>query len=455
MDLLNHLQQLPPNWLMGYDTNQFKQLTFQLYHQLSQLNPTPKILLAERKGDRFLPSFLAAVAANCSLFLINPDLAQQEWQEVLQLVQPDLILGTNSKTIPPKTTATSPSSSPSSSPPQIMIPTGGSSGKIRFAIHTWSSLAASVEGFTQYFPQTPVNSYCILPLYHVSGLMQFIRSFLTGGQLLIQPYKVLKAAEEGEINQINLQDFFISLVPTQLQYLIETKPHWLCQFHTVLVGGAPTPQSLLDKARKAKIRLAPTYGMTETGSQVVTLQPNDFLAGNNSSGQVLPHAAITIRSETGEILPPEDTGIIAIEANSLFSGYYGQSYQNITHFITDDLGYLDNCGYLHVMGRRNRKIITGGENVFPTEVEEAILATGLVEDVCVLGLADHKWGEAVTAVYVAGKDISATMETALRNKLSKYKIPRYWVRIDTLPRNSQGKINYLLLRWQIMDKIIM
>jgi O-succinylbenzoic acid--CoA ligase len=186
-------------------------------------------------------------------------------------------------------------------PNTIMIPTGGSSGKIKFAIHTWDTLMASVRGFTQYFQLNKVNSFCVLPLYHVSGLMQFMRSFTTGGKLAILPFKEL---DSSQIYNIEPSEFFISLVPTQLQRLLE-KPDlitWLSQFETVLLGGAPAWNELLEKARFYRIRLAPTYGMTETASQIATVKPDDFLNGKISSGQTLPHAQITICNQKGEVL---------------------------------------------------------------------------------------------------------------------------------------------------------
>lgn len=429
--ILTHLEQLPHDWLIDYDSNQFNHLRLALYTQFTQLIPTPKILLAEANPYLFLASWIAAVAANCPLFLANPYWVEREWQEVLALVQPDLILGREGKW----EKRTGGEGETTNHPPQIMIPTGGSSGKIRFAVHTWSSLTASVKGFTEYFSQTPVNSYCVLPLYHVSGLMQFLRSFLTGGKFLLKSYKELKAGETGTIDP---QDFFISLVPTQLQYLLEMDSDWLSRFHTVLLGGAPPWRGLLDTARKAKIRLASSYGMTETASMVVALPPDDFLAGNNSSGRVLPHATV---------LAGQETDTIVIEADSLCSGYYGQPVPSSSYFTTDDLGHFDSLGYFHVVGRSNGKIITGGENVFPSEVEGAILATGLVSDVWVVGKPDPKWGEVVTAFYVPQTKYlnSVIIKKVLTKKLCIYKIPQRWIKVDSLPRNEQGKINRYML----------
>ncbi len=315
-----------------------------------------------------------------------------------------------------------------------MIPTGGSSGKIKFAMHNWSTLSASVKGFQKYFNCQEVNSCCTLPLYHVSGLMQFMRSFITQGNLIICPYKLI------DKNQIvfNSQEYFISLVPTQLQLLIESSASKLAEFKTVLLGGASISRSLLEEARRYNIPLAPTYGMTETASGIVTLKPEDFLAGNNSNGQVLPHAEVIIKSENNQ---PD---LINIKCDSLCLGYYPNSFDKPDLFATDDLGYLDSKGYLYLIGRNSQKIITGGENVFPAEVESAILATKLVEDVCVVGISDRKWGQVVTAVYVPlqfKQDLDLIKEQ-VSLQLAKYKQPKKWIEVDTLPRNNRGKVNY-------------
>jgi O-succinylbenzoic acid--CoA ligase len=234
----------------------------------------------------------------------------------------------------------------------------------------------------------------------------------------------------------------------------------------VLLGGAPAWDSLLEQARQHNIPLAPTYGMTETASQVVTLKPKDFLTGNNSCGQVLPHAKVTIRSSTDEILGNNQTGMISIQSNSLSLGYYpitmserwgqGKNLPNakspIPNLKSDDLGFFDDQGYLHVVGRSSRKIITGGENVFPAEVEAAIQSTQLVNDVCVTAIPDLHWGEAVIAVYVPRSETTSTtlLQATLKDKLSKYKQPKHWVPVASLPRNAQGKVDYEQLQNLVM-----
>ncbi|HEY9830556.1 MAG TPA: hypothetical protein V6D26_08255, partial [Stenomitos sp.] len=207
-------QRINDDWLIDDHRQQLNALTEEFFQQLTKYSPggiPPKVLIAEHNPQRFLAAFLAAVAANCPVFLCNPNWVQQEWQPVLEMVQPDLILGQ------PMTLPTPHYPHPITHyplPNHIMIPTGGSSGKIRFAVHTWETLMASVQGFHQYFGNNQVNSFCVLPLYHVSGLMQFLRSLTTGGQLMITSFKQVEAGEKFKINPA---EFFISLVPTQLQ----------------------------------------------------------------------------------------------------------------------------------------------------------------------------------------------------------------------------------------------
>lgn len=464
MPSLNILEELQDrsreDWLvcgleMPPASQQLWQLTARLSGALMQLPQKPKILLIESHPLRFLSGFLACVAANCPVFICNPAWQQGEWQQVFEEVKPHLILGN----CPPGLSQDYPILAQEIGsdwinlnqgdrtfidyPPlpdfAIMIPTGGSSGQIRFVVHTWETLSHSVQGLSDYFGQLSIHSYCVLPLYHVSGLMQFMRSFLTRGNIIIESFKQLNP-------NFNPQDFFISLVPTQLQRLLTHQSEWLAQFRVVFLGGAPAWEALLMAAREAKIPLALTYGMTETASQIASLKPHDFLQGNGSCGQVLPHAKIMIVSEVGEVLTANKMGIVCLESRSLMRGYYQDNFplnSPLVTFQSDDLGYLDERGYLYIIGRNSHKIITGGENVFPAEVEAAILATQQVQDVCILGVPDSDWGQVVTAVYVPGSvEVEpATLKSAIASQLAAYKHPKLWVAVNSLPRNAQGKIN--------------
>lgn len=419
------LQSRQDNWLWGIDRQALINLAEERYEAIVQYPKSyPTILISEFDPLYFLASFIAASTAHCPVFLANPAWTEPEWRQVFQQVNPDLIWGIT------------PSNSfqidvPSPTPGWIMIPTGGSSGKVRFVIHTYETLLSSVMGFQEYFQIEQVSSYCVLPLYHVSGLMQFLRSLLTHGKF------VTSSSKNIDFTVVDSPEFFLSLVPTQLQRLLQNPSSELSQFQTVLLGGAPAWAELLETARQHQIRLAPTYGMTETASQVATLKPNDFLQGKTGCGQVLPHAQITIA----------ENGAIAIQSQSLALGYYPNLFSTPL-FQTDDLGYFDAAEYLYIIGRSSQKIITGGENVFPAEVEAVIRASGLVKDVYVLGLANPDWGEIITAVYVpVNLKVTVLMiQNFLDRELSKYKHPKRWLRVEELPRNAQGKINDMAIR---------
>lgn len=452
--ILQHLTECTTkNWL-GSQSQELLDLTARRLQQLRSLQsnfPTKlNIFIVETQPIQFLAALLAGIIVRADLFLCNPNWQENEWHQVLNLVAPELIFADATikqyilsiKTKEHRVVQQKTFSHESSI---IAIATGGTSGKIKFAIHDLSTLTASVIGFCEYFNIKTVNSFCLLPLYHVSGLMQFFRSFLTQGKLEIASYKLLKQ----NVTSLPIRrDFFISLVPTQLQFFLESNSGWLAEFQTVLIGGAPAERSLLAKAREYHIPLALTYGMTETAAQIATLKPDDFLQGNNSSGKILPHARIKILKDSQNSTSKRAIGLIEIEADSLCLGYYPQLFAPAKILVTDDLGYFDNRGYLYIVGRNSHTIITGGEKVLPTEVEMAILATKLVKEICIIGVPNDKWGEIVTALYVPlqPKYNCDLIKQELQAKISNYKIPKYWIAVDYLPYSDRGKIDYQQVR---------
>lgn len=458
---------LSPGWLLGGDRALFDAT---LSDRLTALAAVPlgMVLLAEADPSRFLAGFLAACATGHSVALGNPRWGLSEWQQAVGIAQPQIIWGDRPSSI----FLPDPGCPAALTQPVILIATGGSSGQLRFATHTWATLTASVQGFQSFFPQKVVNSCCVLPLFHVSGLMQAMRSLLTGGTLALVDFAALEA---GTLPNLDPRDFFLSLVPTQLQRLLQSPQAprlmpWLQKIHTLLLGGAPPWPDLLTQAREAKLHLAPTYGMTETASQIATQLPADFLVGR-AGYRLLPHAQVQIQPEIStQPCPGTAPGLIRIQASSLAQGYYPHSFLGVSSgapsgapsgtpldlsasglavvdpawaWATDDLGYLDAAGRLQVVGRASDKIITGGENVFPAEVEAAIWATGGVQDVAVLGVGDRHWGERVVAFYVPTPHHPATptLAEAVAAHLSRFKVPKQWIALAALPRNAQGKLN--------------
>lgn len=460
------------DWLVGLDSALFWQQLEQAAHILNQARTNPAeghglpdlgqasgqaaaLLIAEPDPMGVLVGVLAGLWQGYTVVLANPLWGDRERQQVLAIAQPEA-----QSCLPPWSVHFA-HGLPPTAHPEVLIATGGTSGRLKFARHTWATLMASVQGFLAYFGATPVQAYCVLPLYHVSGLIQALRVLASGGTLALQPYSDLKQGQILALPPVPPDPAscphptFLSLVPTQLQWLIsQGDPFlpWLRSFRAVLLGGAPAWPGLLLAARSHHIPVALTYGMTETASQVATLLPEDFLAGNTSSGQVLPHAHLQIWDDQGQPLAAGQVGRLAIRATSLFRGYRTHDQCNTAEdhgglssglFVTDDLGYLDVRGYLHLVGRHSTKIITGGEKVFPEEVEAGLLATGLVQAACVVGLPDDHWGQIVCAAVVRqGPSFNFdTLHQALQGALAAYKRPKAWLLLSALPTTPQGKLD--------------
>ncbi len=414
-------QRLQAGWLVGHDGAAIIDRAKWLITKFRQNRPN-FISIATADSIEFIAQLMAGTRLGLPIFLGNPHWGAVEWAQVASLTAQ---VQAQHQHI-------------------IMIPTGGSSGAIKFVTHTWATLSASVWGFQEFYDLTAVNTICTLPLYHVSGLMQLCRSLLTDGKLFIINFHELCTEFNSQIDRIEIDRYFISLVPTQLIKLLDVDTQWLGRVQMILLGGAPPSSELLTRARTANLSIALTYGMTETASQIASLKPAEFLAGYNSCGLVLPHAKIeiisAIDSDRSLDLDP-DVGALRIQAKSLMLGYFPDINFPI-YFEPDDIGMFDKQGYLTILGRISNKIISGGENIFPIEIVNAIMATGLVTDVWVVGVPDRYWGQAVVAIYVPkDSSVSAVILTAaIANKISNYKIPKHWIPVAKIPRNALGKI---------------
>jgi o-succinylbenzoate---CoA ligase len=387
------------NWLIK--DNRFLHLSRLLNLQKQQVQHQPHHIISTGNTEQFIIEFLAAVSLEMPVFLTDPRWGEVEQQQFIDLIAQGTPL-----------------------PGTIMIPTGGTSGQLKLAIHNPATLSAAVQGFQEFYGVAEINSHCLLPLNHVSGLMQLWRSITTNGHFTT--------------NQ-EVSGSFISLVPTQLQRWLPDRSDWLRSFRTVIIGGAPAAANLLAEARAAQIPLSPSYGATETAAMVAALPVADFLAGAVGCGQPLPHAHLRFQPENGRI---------EIKSRSLMLGYYPNLKKPQEYWLTDDLGEFDELGNLQIIGRESQKIISGGEKIFPEQVEAAILATGLVKDVCVLGIPDAEWGDRVVACYVGAVD-PLVLQIAVADRLAAFKRPKAWFVLPEIPRNRQGKIDRQRLRQQI------
>lgn len=315
----------------------------------------------------------------------------------------------------------------------LCIATGGSSGAVRFARHDEGTLMAAVRGFCAHFGLERVNAVDVLPAFHVSGLMARVRCAATGGRHLPWAWKQIEA---GPRPVLPTGDWVISLVPSQLQRLLAQPEamEWARRFRLIMIGGGPTWPHLADAAAAARLPVVLSYGLTETAAMVAAQRPEEFPAGDRSSGTPLPH----VRVSTGE------DGAVSIVGDSVFRGYFPDTHAT-REVITEDLGRFDERGRLHVLGRRDAVIITGGKKVHPDEVERALMASGEFADIAVIGLPDAEWGEAVIVCYPAIANRVPNFAVAVQ-ALAGYQRPKRFIPLATWPRNAQGKIDRAALR---------
>lgn len=323
----------------------------------------------------------------------------------------------------------------------LCIPTGGSSGAMKLARHDEHTLGAAVAGFCAHFGVTRVDALGLLPPWHVSGLVAWARCVWTGGSYRAEEWKKIERGERPEPGAGE----FVSLVPTQLARLLGDAgaEEWLRRFRAVLLGGGPAWPELLDAARAARVPLAPSYGMTETAAMVAALRPEEFArmrGAEGGAGRALPGARVTA----------EEGGRIVIESASLFRGYW-PGCRAEGAWRTDDLGEVTPEGFLHVRGRADALIITGGEKVNPAEVEEALRALGCFADVAVVGVPHAEWGSEVVALYPVGGDRGAVeageVGRRLAGVLGAAKRPKRYLAVPAAewPRDARGKIDRVAL----------
>jgi O-succinylbenzoic acid--CoA ligase len=296
---------------------------------------------------------------------------------------------------------------------RTVVFTSGTSGRPKPVALTAQNHEASALASAWSLGVAPDDRWlCCLPLWHVGGLAVLHRSAVYGTTAVLHDgfdaARVRDSIESGEAT-------VVSLVATMLRRLVGAGLDRWPALRAALVGGGPVPRDLVEWAAEAGFPLRPTYGMTETASQVAT------------DGRPLPGVELRIAGD-GEILV---RGPMVAPGAPAADGW----------LHTRDRGRLDDDGVLHVEGRIDDTIVTGGENVAAAEVEEALLSHPAVADAAVAGRPDPEWGEAVTAFVVAGEAVSdGELAAHCRERLAPFKVPKAIVRVDELPRNAAGKV---------------
>ncbi len=330
-----------------------------------------------------------------------------------------------------------------------IIHTSGTTGKPKAAVLTYGNIYHSAIGAALSLEiRRNARWLCVLPLYHVGGLSIILRSLICGTAIEFGPAAPFDVHETNRVlsdNPISI----VSLVPTMLGRLLDarTRP-WNPRLRIILLGGEAPSAELLARCAAEDLPIATCYGMTETASQVVTALPESVYRKKGTVGKAMMSASVRIIDEQGNDAAPMTPGEILVSGGSVMRGYYKDPDATARALRagwlhTGDIGYFDEDGDLFILQRREDLIISGGENIYPADVEAALRQHPAVAEAIVLGLHDPAWGQRAAALIELRARQSATADDIIafaRQRLAGYKIPRRIAFTDALPRTASGKL---------------
>lgn len=342
--------------------------------------------------------------------------------------------------------------------PAVILYTSGTTGKAKGAVlsHgnlTWVSLNALVD----YDIVSTDVALMISPLFHAASLgMGALPILLKGGTIVLeQGFDAGRALELIERHGITM----LSGVPTTYQLLADHS-RWattdLSTLAKLTCGGSAVPRRILETYEERGLSFSQGYGMTETSPGATSLAPSMTQQKQGSVG--LPHFFTEVRiaaDAKGTAAPQGTVGEIEVWGPNVFLGYHNLPEPTAAAFTPDgwfrsgDLGYLDADGYLFIADRLKDMIISGGENIYPAEIEDLLNGIDGVTGAAVIGIADEQWGEVPCAVLTVqdGHEVSTeSVRAALDGTLARYKLPKRVIVIDELPRTASGKVRKADLR---------
>ena len=348
-----------------------------------------------------------------------------------------------------------------------LIYTSGTTGRPKGVMLPHSAMLALGEAWAFELEADIGNKMLLpMPLFHIGARSQGAALTFRGGSLVVQrsfdARAVVDAVAEEGITQLHL-------APTLLQAVLDLPDldnYDFSRIKTINYAAAPMPLATL---KRAMARFGPIlingYGQTE-GSGLTLRKHYHRPNGNNrdlhrltSVGQPVHRTEVCILNEREEEVPRETVGEICIRSAQVMAGYWNNSVASIETLRggwlhTGDLGYMDEDGFVYLVDRKKDMIISGGENVYSREVEEALMSHDSVNDVAVIGIADEKWGEMVTAVVVLKAGATTTSDELIehcRGQIAGYKCPKRIEFIDEIPHLPSGKTNKVQLREQFSE----
>ena len=393
------------------------------------VGPGERVAVVEPAGVRFASILHGCLRSGASLVPISPRAPGSEVEQILRDCRPRLLVRDGEVEGQPDPAAGDPTDA-------CLLYTSGTTGPPKGVRLSLGNHVASARACAQGLGATDADRWllCLGP-HHVGGLAILMRSVLCN-----QPVVTLARFEVAAVLDAIRADrpTLVSLVPTMLAQLVEAGGlEELRSLRAILVGGASVPADTARTWSSLGLTVCPSYGLTETCSQVAIVPVGRALELAGAAGVVGSQASIEVLDDeivvSGPVVSP---GYVNPQLASPPSG---------GRFATGDAGHLDG-DVLTVLGRRDDTIITGGENVHPEQVEGVLRDHPSVGDVAVAGRPDPTWGQLVTAWVVARGVTAADLDAWCRERLAPFKVPRRWIFVEGLPRTEGGKLRRHELR---------
>jgi acyl-CoA synthetase (AMP-forming)/AMP-acid ligase II len=358
----------------------------------------------------------------------------------------------------------------------IQLYTSGTTGHPKGAVLTNRSVFSSRQSASSplalldwQIAEPGEISLLAMPCFHISGTGTGLNTLYNGtGAIVLPEYDPTTALDLIERYKVSRMFMVPAAIKIMLDHPRANAVDFSCLKY-ITYGASPIPLDLMRAAmERFGCGFVQMYGMTETSGTIVSLNPADHDPNGSpkmrSVGTPLPGVEISILDENGTELPPGNIGEIATRSAKNMKGYWNNptataaTIDSLGWLRTGDAGYLDEAGYLYIHDRVKDMIISGGENVYPAEVEKALATHPAIADVAVIGVPDDKWGEAVKACVVLKPGNSVTADeltTYARAQIAGYKCPKSIDFIEALPRNATGKVLRRQLRapyWEGRDR---
>ena len=332
--------------------------------------------------------------------------------------------------------------------PRCIFYTSGTTGNPKGAILTHANFFWSAFGsLLQLGHQTGDRWLACLPLFHIGGHSILTRCVINGTTSVIHDsFDAEEANRAIESEAVTM----ISVVPTMLQRMLDARGDqpFPANLRCVLLGGGPVSGELTQRCLRLGVPASQTYGLTETTSQITTLGLQELEQKPGSAGRPLMRSKIRIERQDGSVCQPGETGEIAVSGPTITSGYFGLQQETARALRdgwlqTGDAGYLDADGYLFVIDRRDDLIVSGGENVYPAEVEAVLESHPAVLEAGVFAQDDPDWGQSVVAAVLLKTGTQADadeLRSHCRQSLASFKVPKTIWLTDELPHTASGKL---------------